>query len=289
MKSELGRPRRIRTLTQEGTYKISFGNGEGREGFLKLYGSDLRLGDAPARRRVERERTCLQILRGLAVPRLIPIARRALPLHLRFHSLSYIAQSYEGVDFDRAGLSPAQKLPAWLFIAEQLVAFRRHSILYTDMKCQNVVISESPLKVVVIDFGSACPIVNGRADFRPAGISPKFVPPEMNKGHFYEQSAVFQLGMLLAHTLGTNVNTETLLLDPKRLGEPTRILGELGAHGIAPLLARSLEMDFRKRPASYEELLAGIKKARIPEPIVGSWKLLRRPYEKRLAGLGLTL
>ena len=268
--------------------------GRRRRAFVKLYDSCRRSTQRRNRRLLERERVCLDVLAGLAVPKLLELPEGALRLHLGFEPTAHVAQGFVvGKPLNKAGLAPGELLAAWLFLVEQLVAFRRHQILYTDLKPSNVLANRRPLKVTSIDFDRAAAATeSGVYDASHIGYTAGYQAPEHGRGAWLrEASVVFQLGMLLAACWMGLDNSS--LRDPEAGLELLceKVAAEGGA-GLAELVRSCLAYAEEERPRGYEEVLERIKRAgENPESrqLVSVWKALRAPYEERLAGVGLAL
>ncbi|MBL4847671.1 MAG: hypothetical protein JKY65_19310 [Planctomycetes bacterium] len=264
--------------------------------FVKLYDTCVASKDAALRRRLARERTCLEVLSSFAVPQLVDVPKGALIDELGFEPCVHLAQEFiPGQRFGKGGLTPSEQLGAWLFLTENLVAFRRHQILYTDIKPSNVIVRSDPLQVVQIDFDLAT--VANEEGIYPAdsfGYTPGYEAPEHGKGPTLRESAlVFQLGMLLGKGLIGLQNSHHALCEGAeglsqkvaRLSTPS--LGRLAAACVAP--------EAEDRPRDYEETLAQIKrcvseasKNERRRKAFAVWRALRAPFAESLAEVGLT-
>lgn len=159
---------------------------DGREAFVKVNDSCLSDGKRHAARLAARERVCLDVLRGLAVPALVRLPKGQLRRALGFEPSSHLAENHlRGKPLHKAKLKPVELLGCWLFMAEHLVAFRRHQILYTDCKPANILVQKKPLRVTFIDFNYATAASLGAStrrtpsDTRPASRlqNTALVPP----------------------------------------------------------------------------------------------------------------
>ncbi|MBI4508144.1 MAG: serine/threonine protein kinase [Deltaproteobacteria bacterium] len=279
----------MQTLLHSGRYLLQLP--DGRKGFLKICGSERPDFDTSFQS-ILRERVYLEHLQGLAVPELVSLSRRQVPAPFRAdRSAVFIALVDHGRDFGHIGLSPQEMLAANLFVVEQLVAFRRCQVLYTDVKCANVVARRRPLRVTIIDFGSALPRVGGRAKipWLHAGHTKGYEAPETGEGGVRsERALVYQLGMMMAHTL-SNARINNTTLRHERYGLPSvlRRLERLGAGSIADLLSSCVRHDPRERPRNYEDVLARIDRASLQRNVLRTWEALRKPFADRLTDLGL--
>ena len=272
-------------VLHQGRYILELPNGT--KAFVKASSSTQRRHIDGLRAALQREKICLRVLRGLAVPRLISLPTKSLPAYCRTPGMSYIAQSWEGEKIDHVPLTPLEALGAWLFLVEQLTAFRRHRILYTDVKCANVLVQRHPLRVVVIDFGTASPLEPGRFPLRQYGFTRGFEAPECRAGKVpTERSLVYPLGILLPHVL---VGTTTVSIKSAHSGldAASRILRRIGAADAADVVCACLADDPRRRPPNYEAVLKRLRSCVLPAGTTSVWRHLRDPYRRRLAKLGL--
>lgn len=268
--------------------------GKRRRAFVKVYDSSRRDQKRRLRRLLERERVCLHVLEGLAVPKLLPLPDGVLEEHLGFKPDVAVAQSFvSGKPLHKADLTPRELLGSWLFLTEQLVAFRRHQILYTDLKPSNVVVRKRPLKVMQIDFDRAVAASeDGVYTGDVFGYTAGYQAPEMGQNaQLRETSVVFQLGMLLASSwMGLDNCT---IRDPDAgLDSLCERVARVGNRALADTVGACLAYAPEKRPSGYEEVLERIKNA-IGEPksraVVSVWESLRRPYVDRLGEVELVL
>lgn len=236
------------------------------------------------------ERTALKMLEGLAVPALRNLAPATLAPRWPRGSAHVVAETYEGEKYHnhtRPSFEASTNAGVWLFCLEQLVAFRRRQVLYTDIKCSNVVCrATTPLRIVLVDFDRIIPLV-GRRQWERFGVTRGFEPPEYSLGRpVSEASCVYQCGMLLLHlmTNGTNaVRAEHI----KKGGRLQVALHEAGASGLAPIVRRSLRTEPARRPSTYEQLWQCVTRVPVSRQVASVWISLRRPYAVALAQLGL--
>lgn len=266
--------------------------------FLKVAAS----GRPRARQRIwaryRAERVALEVLQGLAVPR---------PMHLDYaelaravgalalldktsRALPWIAESYEGRAFHEHEVltDPAFLLGAWLFCAEQVVAFRRHQLLYTDLKCNNIVARRRPLRVIIVDFDRVVPLAgNKKQAWAHFGYTPGFEPPEVRtSARPTEAACVFQLGILLAHFLAGT--TTSRLLDPRHgILRASSVLDRMGAGNVGELVRACMAQKAGERPQTYERVFEEATRRRLPDSVLRTWRALRRPYATRLAEVDL--
>ncbi|MFI5349049.1 MAG: hypothetical protein ACHQ2Z_05870 [Elusimicrobiota bacterium] len=264
---------------------------DGRRVFVKANGCDLPRLRADALNEIDREKTCLDVLKGLAVPERVPLRgaeyRRVIGARSRAVGQAWIP----GRDLDKAGFGPVELLGAWAFVAEHLAAFRRHQILYTDVKCRNILARRRPLSVRLIDFDLAtCLSPDGAYSTSVVGYTQGFEAPEHRGAmRVTERSLVYQLGILLPHCL---LGTDNSTLCDSRRGMPAlrRTLKALGAASVAPIVESCLSPRVADRPRDYERVWAAIRgggRSPLPPKALEVWMNLRAPYTRRLSEVGL--
>ena len=275
--------------------RLIISSGNGRRAFVKVYDSSLRHKKAQSRRLAERERVCLKVLAGLAVPKLVGLPKGELARAMGFEPTSFVAQAFvPGKPLHKAGMTPRELLGIWMFLAEHLVAVRRHQILYTDCKSSNVLVRRKPLKVTLIDFNYATAAnADGIYPSSFFGFTAGFQAPEHGLwASLTEQSVVYQFGMLLANSLAGLSNSSLRNAGKGGLDRLRTSLDKMGAAGLAELLGECLAASAGERPESYEAVLERIKLAvpdGVPPKSVRIWKTLRAPYADRLSEVGLSL
>lgn len=274
----------VHTILAKGRYLVTLRNG--MRAFIKVNHSDSRARIRGIQESEQREKTCLEVLEGLAVPKLLTISPRSLGFLNGIPKTSFFACSAydEAKNLDSAGLTPLELLGAWIFIAEQLTAFRRHQIVYHDIKCSNALVKKNPLRIWLVDFECAAIVErSGRTIIK--GFTPSFAAPEtIQKKATTERSLVYELGMLLAHVLARTNNDS---LRRWGLGKALRETARLEASGIGRIMAECLAADPKRRPRNFEEVLRRVRATRIPDPALVLWHWLRAPYARRLAEVGL--
>lgn len=256
--------------------------------FVKASGSHVASWRADARRRVAKDRACLDALAGLAVPRRVRLPQDCLLPGVR-PSDAVAEEWVPGAPLDKAGLSKAQLLGAWAFVAEQMTAFRRRQVLYSDLKCANVLARRRPLSVRIIDFDFATAVeAGGSYRSRDLGFTPGFEAPEQarRERRLSERTVVYQLGMLLLHCW-TGARSHEVDGASRGLPRLRRELEALGAGKAAGLAEACLAQPRAKRPSGYEEVLRRLKDAQLPAAAASAWSSLRAPYARALTGVGL--
>jgi hypothetical protein len=222
---------------------------------------------------MDREALCLRLLEGLAVPARVELAPEQLgELKLLPGATSVVQAFAPGESLSDAGLSPLEVIGAWLFVVEQLAAFRLHQILYTDLVPRHFRFSRASTRLTIVDFTSATGVDEVLPD--DARTRPENDSPEARRGSgLTERSYVYQLAWILRRLLGRSDGTAELT--------------SAGAPGLEPLIERCLSEDPGRRPADYVDLWDEILAADLPPPVLAFWGRLRAPYTERLAEVEL--
>jgi hypothetical protein len=264
---------------------------DGRKVFVKAGGCDVHGRRERSLNRLAREKICLDRLQGLAVPRRVRLKRGELGGLLGPRAVAVAQACVPGYDLDKAGFSDIELLGAWAFVAEQLVAFRRLDILYTDVKCRNIMATREPLSVLVVDFDLATAVSpEGTYDTSVVGYTQGYEAPEQPGSELVtERTLVYQLGILLPHCL---VGTDNASLRGARRGLKAcrSALEALGAAALAPIVEACLSPRPSDRPRDYERLWSAVRgngRSPLPPAALEVWKALRAPYARRLAEVDL--
>lgn len=273
------------SLSLQGRYVLETAAGHA---FVKLRASRDRGEIARLRQQLERETAYLGKLRGLAVPRAVRLSRRELPAAFRELPAAYVATEVlaEHGPLDAVGLPPDALAAGWLFVVEQLVAFRRREVLYSDVRCVNVLARRAPFAVRIVDLEGCSPLVPPGRPLANYSYAPTPAPPELARGRaFTERSVVFQAAQLLPHIL---------LHRMQRAGAGSasplwrRQLAARGAGRLVDAVVRGAALEPRHRFATLEALYRAVRAVPLPGPIAARLAELRAPYRRALARLELT-
>lgn len=257
--------------------------------FLKYSASDRRWWVQRQRLIQRREVACLRILRGLAVPELARVPRPLLPGHVRDSTVLLATEAIgNGAPVKRLQLTIEQRVGTWLFVLEQLVAFRRHGVAYSDAKVENLVATGDPLTIHIVDFGAA--IAWSRRGRRLPYIGHSFgnIPPELLLARdraLTERSLVFQATILLPQLLSKHDHSS--FVGPKDLAMTNALLRRVDAGDLIPVLRAGLHRRVERRPRDYEHLYNAVLDRPLPHRIIEAFLHLRAPFARRLAGMGL--
>lgn len=275
-------------ITHRGRFIVPY---RGRRLFVKFTDSHVAEERRTAAVTATSERVALNVLRGLAVPATAPapasllrgiVSRRPVGL--------VVMEAVPGRPMNRVDFALPRLFGFWAAVTEQLVAFRRHEILYSDVKCANVLVARSPLRLTLIDFNRVCPVSpKGVYLASHIGFTPGMTAPEhRTERRLTERAVVFQLGMLWAQSISRELGVDNLSRPRGGLMSVARRTAAEGGAALARLLCDCLAYAPGERPWGYEDVLARLEKAKLPEASLKTWAALRAPYASRLAQVGLT-
>lgn len=234
------------------------------------------------------EKTALKVLNGLAVPERIDLPDATLRRMVDSPSLHFVTQRHvEGDTPHRLRLSMSQAIAIWLFVVEQLVAFRRRQILYVDVKSQNIVGTVDPLRMTIVDFDRVI-VVSPRGIYKTSHVSltPGWAAPEHTQAtHVSERTLVFPVGILLLNLVYPAAWSLNLHQPGGFLSKLSKRLTTAGMPGLARLLKECLDYNVKRRPENYEAVWERARKLlerEVPRRIIDHWRTLRAPYVRAL-------
>jgi serine/threonine protein kinase len=258
----------------------------GKPALLKIIkGAGSKKGRAPTTS-IAREKTALRLLQDLAVPKLVHIDPKQLGNSIPISS--YVAVEWLSWNNARErDFNFVQACGVWLFVLEQLCAFRRQGVLYTDMKPDHVLLNANLSKCVIIDFDGAT-ASNDQGIYNASLIVvtlPWLAPETPFKKILTESAAVYSMVLLLASFLKKGTNNYEL--DDKPWQKAKQQLKAKGQGKLVKLLNQGLSHSPKERPATYEKLLQGAQKSIASPAAFLVWEKLRKPYRAQLHELGL--
>jgi serine/threonine protein kinase len=248
-------------------------------------------GDPTQRNKLVRENVAMDLLKNLAVPRRIPINRAQVSKLIQEKKFSYTSMEWiPAKDCYNRSFTATQSLGLWAFVVEQLTAFHRRKILYTDIKRGHLLVSEDLCEARIIDFDS-CVMVESSGKY-PAhvlafGYTPQVAAPEFQFSPIHtERVIVYQLGMLLGSLLEEkfdNWNLNQVNFDNVR-----EKLKKAKAEDIWKILLKTISKRPVVRPSDLEALFYIVQKCRFPSASYKIWQKLRTPFRKELLKLKFT-
>jgi serine/threonine protein kinase len=238
---------------------------------------------------MDREKIVLEVLKNLAVPKRKALPRIEVSRMVKNDNFAYVAMEYLPWKdcFDRS-FSIAQALGLWAFVLEQICAFRRKDILYTDLKSTHLLVSDDLTEARIIDFGNCIKVESqGQYPIGTLGHSPLFGAPEFYFSVIHtERVLLYQAGMLLASFLFKKLTNPKL--QPETL---KKIKGRLLKNcllEVNDILEKCLSKRPTDRPQNIETLFAKLQRINLPPDSYRLWVRLRAPYRKELSKLNFS-
>ena len=259
-------------------------NYKGAEVFLKVkFGKDPSLKET-----ADRENVALEVLKGLAVPNRVSIPKGEVARMVKQKHFAHVAMQWApGLGCWARKFPTHQALALWAFTVEQMVAFHRRDVLYTDFKHNHLRITDDFAHAEIVDFDS-CVMVEKKGIYPTQYMvySPDVSPPEFNfaKAHS-ERVVVYQMGMFLGALLlkyfhNSDLNEKNLKKIKSRL-----VTGH--ARDIYHIFEKCLAPRPVDRIKDLETLFSLIQKVTLPVRTYELWNKMRTPYKDSLAELGL--
>jgi hypothetical protein len=234
-----------------------------------------------------REKVALEVLKGLAVPKRVFVSHDEVRKLVKEKQFSHIAMEWvSGKGCFGRKFSSSLSVALWAFTIEQLCAFRRRNILYTDLKHNHLRVSDDVNSAYLIDF-DGCVLVEPSGIYPTYALSntPELSPPEFNfVNTLTERYVVYQIGMLLGSFLlqyfhNNHINTTNFKRIKKKLKKSH--MGE-----VFDLFASCIAKSPSQRPKNLEALFGRLEKIHLSEKSYLYWNKLREPFEKDLNQLG---
>lgn len=259
--------------------------------FIKLFHN----GKGPQKkemlRRQSAEAVGLSVCRGLAIPNIYKTnkdLKKSIKNKLGFENASVLKIEYlKGRQINECKWSASKKIAAWLFIVEQLEAIRLHSLLYTDIKPENILYVSATNSIYIVDFEG---VLNWSPlrHYKGLGLwTPNYTSPEtFFAKRFSEKAVVYQLGMLLG-ALIQNGFVNSTRTEPARIQKLKTALKKSKSVGLYKLLERMISHSHCERQHGIDQVLDEIYDLTFDARILKLWSDFRRPYLKKLNKLNL--
>ncbi len=243
--------------------------------------------DKMSKHLIFKEKVALHVLKGLAVPKLIHISTKKAQKILKLKKFSHLAM--EWVPFKGCWarqFTPAQSLGLWAFTVEQMCAFHRKGVLYTDMKHNHLRLSEDMTQACIVDVGASIMVEpKGVYDYYDFGQTNELLPPEFCfQRNQTERVLVYTLGMLLGSFLLKFFHN--FHINPQAMKTAKSKLMSCHQKEAYELFENCISFKPQERPKDIETLFKKIEQLDLPEKSIHLWSTLRKPYEKELRKLG---
>lgn len=281
----------LKTTMFVGTFTITLKSG--KKFFVKVAESNVQKSKSQTRKIIEGEKIILKYLEGLAVPKLVdPSEFQQLQGLNSYNASVLIEEQIVGKHFGSAKLNIYEAIGSWLFVLEQFVAFRKHGILYTDIKSSNILCKKKPLKIIIVDLGGAIPhLKNNKYKSTSIPYTPGYQAPELLENQYVKESAiVYQVGMLLGSVVNDLSNLTYFSNGVSGCSAFRESLEKIDLQeSTVDLILSAVDTDPKVRPQTILSLYRQLKKTELLsyKKIYTVWSRLRTPYVSRLKDLGL--
>jgi len=235
---------------------------------------------------VDREKASLEILKGLAVPKRVSIAKEKIIRLVGEKKFSYVAMEFvPGRGCFARSFPPDQALALWVFTIEQLCAFHRRKVLYTDFKHNHLRITDDLTSACLVDFDSCLMVESSGLYPREfLGNTPELAAPEFQFAKVHtERVIVYQMGMFLGSLLIKYFHNSDL--HPLSYRRIQKKLKAVNCEGVFRLFERCLSKKPSERPKDLETLFSKLQNLTLPQATYDLWGKLREPYRKELLKL----
>ena len=236
---------------------------------------------------IQAESIALEVLRGLAVPKRIPFSRTKAIKILGTQRFYHLAMEWvpEKPSSGRT-FSTAQGIALWAFALEQMCAFRRKKVIYTDLKSDHICVSDDMTKAKFIDFDSCIMLEpSGRYPTMAFRYTANLSAPELYFSKMHSENVVvYQMGMLLGSLLLKSLSNSDL--NDKTLEKIKMKFRKADCHPLYALFEKCISKSPVVRPKNLDSLFQKINSISLPKESYEIWNKLRAPYRKELLKVG---
>ena len=251
------------------TYRVK--DASGRNYFLKL----IDLARLNGRQFDEDDNVIeLDIMKGLKHPNVMHLVEQQ-EIMLDGRQMAYLVSDFicgETLEqnINREGSNPYE-VREWVcnvLAGLQYLHSQADPIIHNELTAQNIMLDATTKQAVIIDFGHARWLSNGRRAFDKKGLLPYYLAPEAMNGIYSPQSDLFSVGVmtyrLLYGTLPWQVKNgddfEDRLQSEREKPLKVMSLNRIAApDGMVEAIAKALTVDPKERFQSAEEMAKAIR------------------------------
>lgn len=251
------------------TYRVK--DASGRNYFLKL----IDLARLNGRQFDEDDNVIeLDIMKGLKHPNVMHLVEQQ-EIMLDGRQMAYLVSDFicgETLEqnINREGSNPYE-VREWVcnvLAGLQYLHSQADPIIHNELTAQNIMLDATTKQAVIIDFGHARRLSNGRRAFDKKGLLPYYLAPEAMNGIYSPQSDLFSVGVmtyrLLYGTLPWQVKNgddfEDRLQSEREKPLKVMSLNRIAApDGMVEAIAKALTVDPKERFQSAEEMAKAIR------------------------------
>lgn len=251
------------------TYRVK--DASGRNYFLKL----IDLAKLNGRQFDENNNVIeLDIMKGLKHPNVMHLVEQQ-EIMLDGRQMAYLVSDFISGEtleqnINREGSNPYE-VREWVcnvLTGLQYLHSQADPIIHNELTAQNIMLDATTKQAVIIDFGHARRLSNGRRAFDKKGLLPYYLAPEAMNGIYSSQSDLFSVGVmtyrLLYGTLPWQVKNGDDFEDRLQIEreKPLKVmsLSRIAApDGMVEAIAKALAVDPKERFQSAEEMAKAMR------------------------------
>lgn len=251
------------------TYRVK--DASGRNYFLKL----IDLARLNGRQFDENDNVIeLDITKGLKHPNVMHLVEQQ-EIMLNGRQMAYLVSDFISGEtleqnINREGSNPYE-VREWVcnvLAGLQYLHSQANPIIHNELTAQNIMLDATTKQAVIIDFGHARRLSNGRRAFDKKGLLPYYLAPEAMNGIYSPQSDLFSVGVmtyrLLYGTLPWQVKNgddfEDRLQSEREKPLKVMSLSRIAApDGMVEAIAKALAVDPKERFQSAEEMAKAMR------------------------------
>lgn len=216
----------------------------------------------------------LDIMKGLKHPNVMHLVEQQ-EIMLNGRQMAYLVSGFISGEtleqnINREGSNPYE-VREWVcnvLAGLQYLHFQADPIIHNELTAQNIMLDATTKQAVIIDFGHARRLSNGRRTFDKKGLLPYYLAPEAMNGIYSPQSDLFSVGVmtyrLLYGTLPWQVKNgddfEDRLQSEREKPLKVMSLNRIAApDGMVEAIAKALTVDPKERFQSAEEMAKAMR------------------------------
>lgn len=251
------------------TYRVK--DASGRNYFLKL----IDLAKLNGKQFDENDNVIeLDIMKGLKHPNVMHLVEQQ-EIMLNGRQMTYLVSGFISGEtleqnINREGSNPYE-VREWVcnvLAGLQYLHSQADPIIHNELTAQNIMLDATTKQAVIIDFGHARRLSNGRRTFDKKGLSPYYLAPEAMNGIYLPQSDLFSVGVMTYRLLyGTHPwqvkngdDFEDRLQSEREKPLKVMSLNRIAApDGMVEAIAKALTVDPKERFQSAEEMAKAMR------------------------------
>ena len=216
----------------------------------------------------------LDIMKGLEHPNVMHLVEQA-EITLAGRQMAYLVSGFISGEtleqkVSREGSNPYE-VREWVcdvLAGLQYLHSQSDPIIHNELTPQNIMLAATSRQAVIIDFGHARKLSNGRRAFDKKGLSPYYMAPETMNGIYSHQSDLFSVGVMtyrllygqLPWQVKTSDDFDECLQNERE--KPLRIMAlskKAAPDGMVEAIEKALSLDPQDRFQSADEMAKALR------------------------------